>query len=62
MERAIRRLRRVKGGDIVLLHDGDRRHTVAAIEYWLSRWKDSGMRFVTLEQMREKNSAGGKIE
>jgi len=35
---------------------------VAALEHWLPRWKDSGMRFVTLEQMREKNSAGGKIE
>jgi len=35
---------------------------VAALEHWLPRRKDSGMRFVTLEQMREKNSAGGKIE
>jgi peptidoglycan/xylan/chitin deacetylase (PgdA/CDA1 family) len=68
-ERVIRRLRGVRGGDIVLLHDGDhrisegdRRHTVAALEYWLPRWKDSGMRFMTLEQMREINSAGGKIE
>lgn len=66
-ERVIRRLRGVKGGDIVLLHDGDhrvvegdRRHTVAALEHWLPRWKDSGLRFVTLDEMREKNSAGGK--
>ncbi|MGH9727927.1 MAG: polysaccharide deacetylase family protein [Candidatus Acidiferrales bacterium] len=52
----IHRLRRVTGGDIVLLHDGDhrvlegdRRHTVAALEHWLPRWKDAGIRFVTLD-------------
>lgn len=52
----IHRLRRVTGGDIVLLHDGDhrllegdRRHTVAALAHWLPRWKDSGMRCVTLD-------------
>jgi peptidoglycan/xylan/chitin deacetylase (PgdA/CDA1 family) len=55
-ERVIHRLRRVVGGDIVLLHDGDhrllegdRRHTVAALAHWLPRWKDAGMRFVTLD-------------
>ena len=55
-ERVIHRLRRVIGGDIVLLHDGDhrlfegdRRHTVAALAHWLPRWKDAGMRFVTLD-------------
>jgi peptidoglycan-N-acetylglucosamine deacetylase len=58
-ERVIDRLRRAQGGDIVLLHDGDhrsinsdRRHTVAALEYWLPRWKDAGMRFVTLDEMQ----------
>lgn len=52
----IHRLRRVSGGDIVLLHDGDfrnlegdRHHTVAALSYWLPRWKDAGLRFVTLD-------------
>ncbi|HLW43896.1 MAG TPA: polysaccharide deacetylase family protein [Candidatus Acidoferrales bacterium] len=52
----IHRLRRVTGGDIVLLHDGDhrvlegeRRHTIAALEHWLPRWKDAGLRFVTLD-------------
>ncbi len=52
----IHRLRRVTGGDIVLLHDGDHRtlegdrhHTVAALAYWLPRWKDAGLRFVTLD-------------
>jgi peptidoglycan-N-acetylglucosamine deacetylase len=59
-EPVIERLRRVRGGDIVLLHDGDhrmtnsdRRHTVAALEYWLPRWKDLGFRFVTLDEMRQ---------
>jgi peptidoglycan/xylan/chitin deacetylase (PgdA/CDA1 family) len=57
-ESVIRRLRGAGGGDIVLMHDGDhrvpegdRRHTVAALEYWLPRWKDSGLKFVTLEEM-----------
>ncbi len=57
-EQVIRRLRGAGGGDIVLMHDGDhrvpegdRRHTVAALEYWLPRWKDSGLRFVTLDEM-----------
>jgi peptidoglycan-N-acetylglucosamine deacetylase len=57
-EPVIERLRRARGGDIVLLHDGDHRvisgdrgHTVAALEYWLPRWKESGIRFVTLDEM-----------
>jgi len=63
-EPVIRRLRRTRGGDIVLLHDGDhramnadRRHTVAALEHWLPRWKDAGIRFVTLDELglRRKN-------
>jgi peptidoglycan-N-acetylglucosamine deacetylase len=52
--RVIQHLQRVRGGDIVLLHDGDhrrlhgdRRHTLAALEHWLPRWKDAGLRFVT---------------
>jgi peptidoglycan/xylan/chitin deacetylase (PgdA/CDA1 family) len=57
-DRVINRLRHVRGGDIVLLHDGDhrtlegdRRHTLAALEYWLPRWKDDGMRFVNLDDL-----------
>ena len=52
----IHRLRKARGGDIVLLHDGDHRvlrgdrgHTVRAAEYWLPRWKEAGLRFVTLD-------------
>ena len=54
----IERLRRARGGDIVLLHDGDHRklrgdrhHTVAALEYWLPRWKDAGLEFLTVDQI-----------
>ncbi len=55
----IRRLRRAKGGDIVLLHDGDhrvlegdRRHSVDALAYWLPRWSGRGLRFVNLDEVR----------
>jgi peptidoglycan-N-acetylglucosamine deacetylase len=54
----IGRLRRVGGGDIVLMHDGDhrvlegdRQHTVEALEYWLPRWKNTGLRFVTVSDI-----------
>jgi peptidoglycan-N-acetylglucosamine deacetylase len=50
-----RYLRRVGDGDIVLLHDGDHRrsnadrnHMLQALEYWLPRWKDAGLEFVSL--------------
>lgn len=56
--RVIERMRRVRGGEIVLLHDGDhrapggdRQHTVAALEFWLPRWKDAGLEFVTLDSI-----------
>jgi peptidoglycan/xylan/chitin deacetylase (PgdA/CDA1 family) len=58
-EPVIERLRRVQGGDIVLLHDGDHRvlegdrgHTLAAVKNWLPRWKDAGLRFVTLDEVK----------
>jgi peptidoglycan-N-acetylglucosamine deacetylase len=57
-DNVIRRLRRVRGGDIVLLHDGDHRvpdgdrhRTLTALEYMLPRWKDVGLRFVTLDEI-----------
>lgn len=60
-EPVINRLRRARGGDIVLLHDGDhrvpqgdRRHTVAALAHWLPRWKESGLRFITLDEMKKR--------
>lgn len=43
-------------GDILCLHDGDHRkqdadrsHTLAALAYWLPRWRDLGLQFVTIE-------------
>jgi peptidoglycan/xylan/chitin deacetylase (PgdA/CDA1 family) len=60
-ETIIERLHRVRGGDIVLLHDGDpqvanadRRHTVLALDYWLPRWKDAGLHFATLDDMHSR--------
>jgi peptidoglycan-N-acetylglucosamine deacetylase len=54
-ERVMNRLQRVRAGDIVLLHDGDHRtlrgdrgHVVTALENWLPRWNEAGLRFVTL--------------
>lgn len=61
-EKVIRHLRRVKSGDIVLLHDGDhgrldgdRRHVVEALEHWLPRSLDAGVRFVTLDEVWESD-------
>jgi peptidoglycan-N-acetylglucosamine deacetylase len=55
-EPVIERLDRVCGGDIVLLHDGDhrvlegnRQHVLRALEHWLPRWKDQGLRFAKLD-------------
>ena len=51
----IRRLRGIRAGDIVLLHDGfhaaigaDRLHTVRALEYWLPRWKAEGLACISI--------------
>jgi len=47
-----------RGGEIVVLHDGDarrlgadRQHVLAALEYWLPRWRDAGYEFVTMNQL-----------
>jgi peptidoglycan-N-acetylglucosamine deacetylase len=44
-------------GDVLCLHDGshasqngDRTHTLAALEYWLPRWRDLGLEFATIEK------------
>ena len=46
-----------RGGDVVLLHDGDYRslgadqtHVLAALEHWLPRWRDAGLEFVTMDR------------
>jgi len=53
--RVSRRLRKVRNGDVVLLHDGDhhvpnagRSHMLQALEYWIPRWQDSGLRFIKI--------------
>jgi peptidoglycan-N-acetylglucosamine deacetylase len=50
------RLGRARGGDIVVLHDGDHRalradrsETLQALEHWLPRWRDAGLQCVSLE-------------
>lgn len=60
----IQRLRGTRGGDIVLLHDGnhrvfkgERRHVLRALEYWLPRWKDSGIRFLSMDQVQASSEA-----
>jgi peptidoglycan/xylan/chitin deacetylase (PgdA/CDA1 family) len=44
-------------GDVLCLHDGghralnaDRTHTLAALAYWLPRWRDLGLEFVTISE------------
>ena len=48
-------------GDILCLHDGDHTHlngdrerTLKALEFWLPRWRDLGLEFVTMDQMTRK--------
>jgi peptidoglycan/xylan/chitin deacetylase (PgdA/CDA1 family) len=57
----IHRLANARGGDILLLHDGDhrvpqgdRQHTVDALKHWIPRWKEAGLRFVTLDALAEQ--------
>jgi peptidoglycan/xylan/chitin deacetylase (PgdA/CDA1 family) len=51
--------RQIRGGDVVLLHDGghralgaDRAQTVIATDNLIQRYKDEGCEFVTVEEMR----------
>lgn len=53
--------RRVRGGDVILLHDGghramgaDRTHTVAATDRLITRYQSEGYEFVTITEMMEK--------
>jgi peptidoglycan/xylan/chitin deacetylase (PgdA/CDA1 family) len=52
-------------GDILCLHDGDyarpngdRARTLAALEFWLPRWRDLGLEFVTISQAAGKAVEG----
>jgi peptidoglycan/xylan/chitin deacetylase (PgdA/CDA1 family) len=51
-------VRQIRGGDVILLHDGghralgaDRAQTVVATENLIRRYKDAGYEFVTIEEM-----------
>ncbi len=50
-----------RGGDILVLHDGDHRFlnadrnsTLQALAYWLPRWRDAGLEFVTIEEAAKR--------
>lgn len=52
-------------GDILCLHDGDyarphgdRSRTLTALEFWLPRWRDAGLEFVTISQAARKAVEG----
>ena len=51
----------VAKGDVLCLHDGDyarpraeRTATLAALRYWLPRWRDLGLEFVTMSEVFRK--------
>lgn len=69
--RLIQRLRKVarnsraSRGDILVLHDGDHRalggdrhHVVVALEHWLPRWRDAGLKFVTIDGAAQESRRG----
>jgi peptidoglycan/xylan/chitin deacetylase (PgdA/CDA1 family) len=65
-QKIIQRLRGTRCGDIVLLHDGnhrvlqgERKHVLGALEHWLPRWKDSGIRFLSMDQVKASGEANG---
>jgi len=52
--------RQIKGGDVILLHDGcdvamgwDRSHSIEATEQIISRWKSEGFEFVSIPELIE---------
>lgn len=54
-------VRQPSTGDVLCLHDGDyarpnadRTRTLAALEYWLPRWRDLGLEFVTMNEIVRK--------
>ncbi len=57
-EKMIRRMARARGGEILLMHDGDpfieradRSHVLRALEQWLPRWAEAGMKFPTIDDL-----------
>jgi len=60
--------RRIRGGDVILLHDGghkqmgaDRSQTVLATDHLITRYKSEGYDFVTIQQMLEGAQALSKV-
>lgn len=58
----------IRGGDVILLHDGDHRQmgadrsqTVLATDHLITRYKSEGYDFVTIQQMLERAQAISKI-
>ncbi len=56
-------VRQIRGGDVILLHDGghlkmgaNRGHTVEATDRLIRRYKDQGYEFVTVPEMMEASS------
>jgi len=56
--------RQIRGGDVILMHDGDQRamganrgHTVEATDRIMAAYKAEGYEFVTIPEMREKKLA-----
>jgi peptidoglycan/xylan/chitin deacetylase (PgdA/CDA1 family) len=59
--------RQIRGGDVILLHDGghraigaDRAQTVIATENLIRRYKNEGYEFVTVEQLRAQSKFAGR--
>jgi peptidoglycan-N-acetylglucosamine deacetylase len=60
--------RQIRGGDVILLHDGghqvlgaDRSQTVIATDRLIARYKSEGYEFVTVPQMMGKHSASSQL-
>jgi peptidoglycan/xylan/chitin deacetylase (PgdA/CDA1 family) len=61
--------RQMRGGDVILLHDGghramgaDRAQTVIATDNLIRRYRDQGYEFVTVEEIRGKQWRGYETE
>jgi peptidoglycan/xylan/chitin deacetylase (PgdA/CDA1 family) len=59
--------KQIRGGDVILLHDGDHRHmgadrsqTVLATDRLLDRYKTQGYEFVTIPEMMQRKSGRPK--
>jgi len=66
IERRVRR--QVRGGDVILLHDGgherfgaDRSQTVVATDRLIARYKSEGYEFVTVPEMMERQAVSSQL-